>query len=197
MLSQKEITDRKMELMALMTRGRLSDKDIVERRDEIAKVLDPLPPPWEWQRIRETAGLKSTQMGLKIGVHHMRIRYWERGGGTSHPEVWVDYAVLLIKTVSEAFSGTEATSLVAAMPSRIQDDGVRSLAESLRTSAYSLGIWLDQGTPCSDEDLNALWKQSQDTLAQVRTHSIRLKRMVQALHLSAQQEGRNGNGATR
>lgn len=194
MLSQKDVTDMKMGLMALMKRGRLSDSDLVANRDEIAKILHPLPPPWDWQRIRETAGLKSTEMGVKIGVHHMRIRYWENGGGTSHPEVWVDYAILLVSMLSDTFSDTDAASLVVAMPPDIQDDGVRALTESMRVSMNSLRIWLEQGAPCSEGDLNALWKQSQDTLAQVRTHSITLRNRVQKLHASAQQEGREDNG---
>lgn len=59
------------------------------------KKRDALPTTAERKRIRMAVGVSVRQMGAALGVSHMSIQNWERGGNPGTSEMAEKYADLL------------------------------------------------------------------------------------------------------
>lgn len=183
MLNPDEIEAATLALRALMTRGAISDKVILDRKDEVAKALHPLPPPWEWERMRMLVGLSASSMGVRTSYSYIRIRHWEKGGGTSHPDWWAGYAQALMRVVEEEIGEGQAERLIAIADQQVQSRSVQALIEQQRVTASALEVWLNQGISCSSGDLNALWDAIRGNIAVMR--NLERKVRTRALKESA------------
>jgi hypothetical protein len=186
-------------LRALKIRGVLSDSYIKNHRDEISKAMDPLPPPWEWERLRLLTGLPATAMEKRSGVHHMRIRHWEKGGGTASEELWVQYADSLADvTIARGFNLLGRTASGA--DQRPVNASIQALVEQQRVTSNALTVWVSQGFACEPGDimllLDAVRQSREKIMSAQRVLRDRLRQSSSAGQ--AQEKGRkdNDNGTT-
>lgn len=186
MLGPEERADRVVALHALKIQGRISDSYIQEHRDEIAKVMDPLPPPWEWESLRLRTGLAATAMEKRTGVHHMRIRHWEKGGGTMSEELWVQYADSLMDVVREMKLDTSERG--AGRSDRPVSSSVQALMEQQRVTSNALSAWVDQDIPCEAGDIMLLM----DAIRMSRKNITAAQRMLRERLRSATQVRETG-----
>ena len=195
MLTPNEKAERVAALQALKTQGRISDTYIRGHKDEIAKVMDPLLPPWEWAYTRTLTGLTATAMEKRSGVHHMRIRHWERGGGTMYPETWVEYADSLADVVSEMGLGS-AEHTGQGHDRKPVSASVRALVEQQRVASNALSVWLDQGVPCDPGDVMQLLESVRVARGKLTAAQKTLRDRLRQPDRGAQKQetGRKDNG---
>lgn len=198
MLTSEERAEKIAGLQSMMVRGSLSDKIIISRREEIAKIFHPLPPPWEWERLRVLTGLTASTMEKRTGTAFMRIRHWEKGGGTAQPQAWVNYAIGLAQVVLEELGEKGADSASVSDADRVENASVRSLVEQQRVTVSALNVWLDQGIDCSPADMSALWESVRLTMKRLRRSDVKLRNRVLEMHAAqmAAQIGRNERNGT-
>ncbi len=189
MLEHSEIASRQSALIALMKRGRISGPMVEEHRDEIAKIMDPLPPPWKWEELRQRVGMTAKDMAAVADLHQHRIRYYESGNGTSHPENWIDYAMALLTEVSKRSDQIYQSSLTAPQARVIENDSVRALAEQMRVANNSLRIWIGQQVECNPDDIAQLWDAVRQSKRIISKSEIDLRKRMQQPH--ADNPGRN------
>jgi hypothetical protein len=154
MLGPEERAERVVALRALKARGVISDKYILGHRDEIAKAMDPLPAPWKWESMRVRTGLAATAMEKRSGVPQMRIRHWEKGGGTTSEELWVQYADALADVMQEM--GLDSSEWAAERLDRPVSTSVQALVEQQRVVSNALSTWVGQAIPCQAGDIMLL-----------------------------------------
>jgi hypothetical protein len=192
MLTPEEREKMTAGLEALMVRGRISNENILAKREEIAEVMRPLPPPWEWERLRLLTGMPATAMERRTSTHAMRIRHWEKGGGTQQVDCWVEYAEALTRVVGEKLVTREADLAVGFDGRETENESVRSLIEQQRVTANGLKVWLSQNVPCSQGDLAALWDAVRTTKIMTRASEKRLRERMRAAAQTAEGTGREG-----
>lgn len=169
------------ELRSLQTRGRLIVTPANKARIQAA--MAPLPPPWEWENLRELVQHTATDMGKKTGFDASRIRFWERGFGTMDPRLWLDYATLLSDVVTEELRAREEESLLNRTNgmSVVLNPGVTAQIELLRSAMVSLTIWSstnrgDGTPPCTPGEAVILNRAVRETVSTLRgvQHKLRI-----------------------
>jgi hypothetical protein len=178
MLDENELQIRRQALRGMMQRGRISDRMLVDNADKIAEIMTPLPPPSEWERWRGLTKLTAVDMESITGVPRSRVRFWEEGGGSTDPGLWVDYANALVNTVSKVLSDIDAASILAPR-AEVESPSVRALTEQLRVAVSALGMWIDQGGTCSDSDMQALHEAARGSRRKLFRNELALKKRVQ------------------
>lgn len=196
MLTPEERAKITAGLQALMVRGRISGKAIPVKQEEIAEIMRPLPPPWEWERLRLLTGMPASVMGRRTGVHDMRIRHWEKGGGTQHPESWTDYGEALTRVLGEDMGAEGAGSAIGLAGGEADNESVRALVEQQRVTANSLSVWLKQDVQCSASDLSALWEAVRTAKLMTRAFEKKLRERMRIAADVAGGTGREGQNAT-
>lgn len=196
MLTPEERDGKIAELDALKVRGSLSDRVTLDKKDEIEKILHPLPPPWKWERLRGIAGLPSSAIAARTGFDSLRIRHWEQGGGVVRTGNWVDYAERLAEVIRELTGQDCESALAAAEESGVKDAAVQALVEQQRVTANSVTIWLSQGqsAACSQRDLELLRASMHITTRLLRQADKQLRRRVAAYDAAKAKTGREREG---
>jgi transcriptional regulator with XRE-family HTH domain len=168
-------------LQGLRTGGRLVVRPW--NKEMIGDVFAPLPPPWEWEYLREIAGFSAADMERRTGFSSMRIRSWEKGFGTLSPELWVEYAEHLADAVVTELKDRENGSLLGIADGRITvrlNDGVTAQLDQLHSTVMSLSIWSDgNGSDtlprCSPGEAVAVRKALREAVTALRTVHSRLR----------------------
>jgi hypothetical protein len=187
-VEKEEEDERKAALAALLPtrgrgRGRMTRKQIQENREEIAKILAPLPPPWEWQAYRQTAGLNSGEVSRRMGSTSpgsSTIRHWEDSGGVLRVSSIVDYATALVRIVREELESRESASRLASGEG-VDIEAIRPHLTAMRGSAGSLEVWLEQPElPCSPEAMDILRGNIIRTISSLRKSANKLRSLRNA-----------------
>jgi DNA-binding transcriptional regulator YiaG len=188
MLDSSEMAAKVEALTALMERKRISHDMLVKYREKIAEIFDPLPSPWEWQQLRQLAGLSSIDMSGVSGISSNNIRRWEIGYGTNDSRQWVEYASALREATVSRLVEREAASIAVSNNSRdeerAENPSVVAHMRALQGASNSLEIWLGQEElPCNLQDVDVLWGSVQKVLRSLRLSEIKLRKKAQAGHI--------------
>lgn len=183
-MHQEEIDAIKAKLHALKARGKISDRMVRTMRDDIAKAMAPLPPTWEWQHLRQLAGLTAADMSEECDLSPNRIRYWETGKGVADTDLWVDYAIRLQQVIAQRLEQNEAASIAMSSmlngTGRVTNSAVIAQMQALQSTSGSLAMWLEQRTlPCSLHDVTVLHDAVQAALASLRKSERILRQRIQ------------------
>lgn len=172
--------EQERELRRLMDRGRLIVNS--QNRDDIAAVMAPLPPPWEWEHLRQVADLSIMDMTRLAKVEHGRIRRWEKGMGTADPGLWLEYAASLLSAVTSELRAKDDESLIRHRENgtiNIQmSPGVERQLEMLHSASLSLSMWAEgngNGPVCSPAEASAVNRALRDAIHVMRLVQGRLR----------------------
>lgn len=163
-------------LNELKTGGRLQVKPATA--DAIAKAMHPLPPPWEWQSLREQVGLTAVDMADRTGFAAMRIRYWETGKGTMYAELWLDYAARLTAVVEEMLRENEQASLLRESRRIPLSPPVARHLQELRAVQLALATWVGQDHPCTPEEAAQFGASMRESMSSLRAVQRKLQRIA-------------------